>query len=68
MLVYHTEVETPIVFISQFILNENFRVGYAYDAITSPLTQYTKGTHEIMINYRIKIKNNKRDPQCPVYF
>ncbi len=57
-----------VVFISQFILNENFRVGYAYDAITSPLTQYTKGTHEIMINYRIKIKNNKRDPQCPVYF
>ncbi|MFZ9028492.1 MAG: type IX secretion system membrane protein PorP/SprF [Crocinitomicaceae bacterium] len=57
-----------VVFISQFILNENFRVGYAYDAITSPLTEYTKGTHEIMVNYRIKIKNNKRDPQCPVYF
>ena len=57
-----------LVFISQFILNENFRVGYAYDAITSPLTQYTKGTHEIMINYRIKLKNAKKDPQCPVYF
>ena len=57
-----------VVFISQFILNENFRVGYAYDAITSPLNQNTKGTHEIMVNYRIKIKNNKRDPQCPVYF
>ncbi|MCP4461013.1 MAG: type IX secretion system membrane protein PorP/SprF [Cytophagales bacterium] len=57
-----------IVFITQFIVNENFRVGYAYDAITSPLTQYTKGSHEIMINYRIKLKNHKKDPQCPVYF
>jgi type IX secretion system PorP/SprF family membrane protein len=57
-----------LVFISQFILNENFRIGYAYDAITSPLTQYTKGTHEIMVNYRIKLKNHKKDPQCPVYF
>ncbi len=57
-----------VVFLSQFILNENIRVGYAYDAITSPLTSYTKGTHEIMINYRIKLKSNKKDPQCPVYF
>ena len=57
-----------VVFIAQFILNENFRVGYAYDAITSPLTQYTKGSHEIMINYRIKLKNHKKDPECPVYF
>jgi len=57
-----------IVFLTQFILNENFRVGYAYDAITSPLTQYTKGTHEIMLNYRIKLKSHKKDPQCPVYF
>lgn len=57
-----------VVFISQFILNENFRVGYAYDAITSPLTEYTKGTHEIMVNYRIRIKNNKKNPECPSYF
>lgn len=57
-----------LVFLSQFILNENFRIGYAYDAITSPLTRYTKGTHEIMINYRIKINTAKSHPQCPVYF
>lgn len=57
-----------LMFMSQFILNENFRVGYAYDAITSPLTQYSKGTHEIMVNYRIKIKNAKKNPECPSYF
>ena len=57
-----------VVFLAQFILNENFRIGYAYDTITSSLTQYAKGTHEIMVNYRIKIKNNKKDPECPVYF
>jgi type IX secretion system PorP/SprF family membrane protein len=57
-----------LVFVTQFILNENLRVGYAYDAITSPLSFYSKGTHEIMVNYRIKMKNYKKDPQCPVYF
>lgn len=57
-----------VVFLSQFILNENLRVGYAYDVITSPLSQTTRGTHEIMINYRIKLKNHKKDSQCPVYF
>ncbi len=57
-----------VVFVAQFILNENLRVGYAYDAITSEISSYSKGTHEIMINYRIKLKNYKKDPQCPVYF
>lgn len=57
-----------LVFLAQFILNENFRVGYAYDAITSPIANYTKGSHEIMINYRIKLKSHKSNPECPVYF
>lgn len=56
------------VFLAQFILNENFRVGYAYDAITSPIANYTKGSHEIMVNYRIKLKSHKSNPECPVYF
>ncbi len=57
-----------ITFIGQLILNENFRVGYAYDATTSEITTETTGSHEILLNYRIKLRNYKKDPQCPVYF
>ena len=57
-----------ITFLGQLILNENFRVGYAYDAITNDLNDYSAGSHEIMVNYRIKLRNYKKDPGCPVYF
>lgn len=54
--------------LTQLVLNENIRIGYAYDMITSNLTQYTNGTHEIMLNYRILIKSLSKDPLCPVYY
>lgn len=57
-----------ITFIGQLILNENIRVGYAYDANTSEITTETTGSHEILVNYRIKLRNYKKDPECPVYF
>lgn len=57
-----------IVFLTQLVLNENFRFGYAYDTESGSLNSFTAGTHEIFINYRIKIKNLKKNPQCPVYF
>lgn len=57
-----------LTFLGQLILNENFRVGYAYDAITNNLNDYSAGSHEILVNYRIKLRNFKRDPGCPVYF
>ena len=56
-----------LIFLTQLILNENFRLGYAYDTTVSALDEASRGTHEILLNYRIKI-NLTRDPQCPVYF
>ncbi len=56
-----------LVFLTQMILNENFRIGYAYDTTVNALNNTSRGTHEILLNYRIKI-NLTRDPQCPVYF
>lgn len=56
------------VFLTQLILNENFRIGYAYDATTSALGNRSKGSHEIMLNYRIKLHNYKKEKGCPVYF
>jgi len=54
--------------ITQLVLNENIRLGYAYDMVTSAQRQYTNGTHEIMINYRVLIKALSKDPLCPVYY
>lgn len=53
--------------ILQLVLNDNFSVGYAYDASFSALNEYTPGSHEIMINYRRKV-NFTHDAQCPVYY
>lgn len=57
-----------LVFLTQLILNDNFRIGYSYDTTTSPLDDVSRGTHEIMLNYRVKLRNYRKDPQCPVYF
>ena len=53
---------------TQLVLNENFRLGYAYDIPFSGLNEFTAGSHEIFLNYRIKLKINKKDGLCPVYF
>jgi type IX secretion system PorP/SprF family membrane protein len=49
-------------------LNENFHVGYAYDFTVSQLNQYSNGTHEIMINYRIKVAKLHQVMPCPSYW
>ena len=49
-------------------LNENFHLGYAYDLTTSDLNQFSNGTHELMINYRIKIWRIHRGLECPSYW
>src|SRR5260221_12704245 len=49
-------------------LNENFHVGYAYDITTSALNRYSNGSHEIMINYRIKIARIHKGLECPTYW
>lgn len=53
---------------TQLVLNENFRIGYAYDIPIGSLGTYTAGSHEIFLNYRIPLKFGKKDGLCPVYF
>ncbi len=57
-----------VVALFELQLNENFHVGYAYDITTSALRQYSNGTHEIMINYRIKISRWHKGLDCPAYW
>ena len=57
-------------FIGMFELqiNENFHVGYAYDITLSDIRLYSNGTHEIMINYRIKLRGIHTGIPCPSYW
>lgn len=57
-----------VVGLFELQINENFHVGYAYDFTTSDLAKFSNGTHEIMINYRIKIPKLHRGLECPTYW
>jgi type IX secretion system PorP/SprF family membrane protein len=41
-------------FIAQWIINNDMRIGYAYDLSTTKLQNYHSGSHEIMISYELK--------------
>lgn len=57
-----------VVGLFELQINQNFHVGYAYDFTTSKLSTYSNGTHEIMINYRIKVSKWHRGIECPSYY
>ncbi|HNP95016.1 MAG TPA: type IX secretion system membrane protein PorP/SprF [Cyclobacteriaceae bacterium] len=57
-----------IVGLFELQINENFHVGYAYDFTTSALNQFSNGSHEIMINYRVKISRWHQGLACPAYW
>ncbi len=40
--------------LGQYQVNDQFRVGYAFDLTTTKLGAYNAGTHEIMINYDLR--------------
>lgn len=57
-----------VVLLFELQLNDNFHVGYAYDITTSALNQYSNGSHELMVNYRIKISKLHKGLECPTYW
>lgn len=57
-----------VVALFELQINENFHVGYSYDFTTSAIAKYSNGTHEIMINYRIKIPKLHKGLECPTYW
>lgn len=57
-----------VVALFELQINDNFHVGYAYDMTTSELNQYSNGTHEIMLNYRIRINRIHKGLECPAYW
>ncbi len=51
-------------------VNKYLKFSYAYDYIISSLTTYTKGSHELMLQYRINFSAPKHHRMCPqpMYF
>lgn len=47
------------VFLTQFLINEHMKVGYAYDFGKNRIGAIGKGSHEIMIGYDINIHSAK---------
>lgn len=46
-------------------LSKYLKFSYAYDYITSDLSAYTKGSHELMLQYRINFSAPKHHRMCP---
>lgn len=61
-------LKDSLVGLFELQLNANFHVGYAYDITTSALRQYSNGSHELMINYRVKIGKIHKGLECPAYY
>lgn len=54
-----------VVAFLNFKLSEKFYVGYSYDMTTSDIRRYSRGSHEIMINYRTRIRKLHGNIECP---
>ncbi len=46
-------------------LNNYLRLGYAFDWVISDINNYTAGTHELMLNYRINLFAPRKHRMCP---
>jgi len=57
-----------VIFLFQLQLFQNLHLGYAYDYTMSDLNQYSKGSHEILLNYRFRIPRIHKGLLCPAYF
>lgn len=57
-------------FISFFELElfENLHLGYAYESTLSEIRLYSNGSHEIILNYRLRLERVHGKLKCPAYY
>jgi len=58
--------QESLVFLAELQLKSVLKIGYAYDYTTTDISNYTSGSHEIMVAYRFI--QNKRILANPRYF
>ncbi|WP_276372888.1 type IX secretion system membrane protein PorP/SprF [Chryseolinea sp. H1M3-3] len=75
-LIFHNLISTGVSYrtgesfttLLHFKLSEKFNFGYSYDWITSDIRKFSNGTHEFMLNYRVRIRGIHKDVYCPQPF
>lgn len=62
--------EDAIIAILGFQINKYLKFSYAYDYVISDLAPYTRGSHELMLQYRINFYAPRKHRMCPgpLYF
>ena len=55
-----------MVFIAQLVFKNQYRLGYAYDYTLTKLSNYNKGSHEVMLG--VDLGWNKSRIKTPRYF
>jgi type IX secretion system PorP/SprF family membrane protein len=53
--------------LAEFKLNDQFKIGFAYDIVNSSIARITPGTYEISLNYRY-LKKHQHRVMSPRYF
>lgn len=49
---------------AMFIVNQNFKVGYAYDYTLNAIQRFTTGSHEVMLSYEFVSKKKIKVTSC----
>ncbi|MEX0813145.1 MAG: type IX secretion system membrane protein PorP/SprF [Chitinophagales bacterium] len=57
-----------VVGMIEYDINDIIRIGYAYDYTLSELTNYTSGSHEIMLGFELRKKQTHLTPRRMSYF
>jgi type IX secretion system PorP/SprF family membrane protein len=58
---------SAFVAMAEFYVNDNFRIGYAFDYAMNKLGAYGYGSHELSVSFRLKA-NQYGDPTRKCYF
>ena len=56
-------LENEYAFLVQYQLNDQIRIGYAYDYPTGDIQNYVNGSHEIILRYDFKYKIKATNPR-----
>ena len=64
---YNANSIDAVIFLAGYKLNENFTLAYSYDLTLSGLSNVSKGSHEILLNYNLNKIIGKGVPPKIIY-
>ena len=64
---YNANSIDALIFLAGYKLNENFTLAYSYDLTLSGLSNVSKGSHEILLNYNLNKVIGKGVPPKIIY-